>query len=347
MTSTISTSTVSAAITATATCITATPDKNGHVPPDDCRNIWFYYPSIAAAIVVSILFGISTVIHIVQARHYRMKFCWVIIMAGIWETTGFILRILAAKHQTSLGLYVPEELLILLAPIWINAFDYMLLGRMVHFFLPEKKVFGLRASKFALVFVTFDILSFIVQAIGGSVLSQGSNESRKTLDLGLHIYMGGVGAQEAFILFFTTLTIVFHRRMLELERQGILEQKGKPAWRPLLYTLYFSLILISIRIIFRLVQYASGFTSAIPTHEAYFYGLEALPMVIALFIMNVSHPGRTLVGPDADYPKKTKEEKKAEKQAKREAKEAKKRGQVLQQEIKSEGDAAWGNRSAV
>jgi len=322
------TSTISQAITntasATPSCITTTPDKNGHVPLDDCRAIWLYYPSIAAAIIVSIIFGISTVIHIIQAAKYRMRFCWVIIMAGIWETTGFILRILSAKNQINLNIYIPEELLILLAPIWVNAFDYMLLGRMIHYFLPEKKVLGLSAIKFARYFVILDISTFIIQAIGGSILSQGANEATKTINLGLHIYMGGIGLQELFILCFLGMAIKFHFRMLELERDGTLEQKGRRKWRALLYTLYASLTFISIRIIFRLVQYASGFLSTIPTHEVYFYTLEALPMICALYAMNITHPGCTLVGPDADFPTKTRQERKEEKRAKKEAQNAKK-----------------------
>ena len=39
-------------------------------------------------------------------------------------------------------------------------------------------------------------------------------------------------------------------------------------------------------------------------------------MVFALVIFNVIHPGKILVGPDADWPKLSKEEKKATKEAK-------------------------------
>src|SRR5436190_4102844 len=83
-------------------CITATPDPNGYVPLDDCRALWPYYPSFTAAILFAALFGISTIIHVTQAFVYRKKFCWVIIMAGIWETAGFILRTFATRNQLSL-----------------------------------------------------------------------------------------------------------------------------------------------------------------------------------------------------------------------------------------------------
>src|SRR5271156_4810397 len=111
----ISTATTATAA-ATGSCITVTPDKNGYVPLDDCRNLWPYYPSFGAAILFTCIFGLAVLLHIFQAFCYRKRFCWVIIMASIWEFAGFILRTLATRNQLSLGLYMPEELLILLAP---------------------------------------------------------------------------------------------------------------------------------------------------------------------------------------------------------------------------------------
>lgn len=63
MSSTIASSTGTATSTAsaTATCTSAVPDKNGYTPPDACGAIYPYYPSFAAAILFSILFGAATV----------------------------------------------------------------------------------------------------------------------------------------------------------------------------------------------------------------------------------------------------------------------------------------------
>jgi hypothetical protein len=52
--------------------------------------------------------------------------------------------------------------------------------------------------------------------------------------------------QQFFILVFFMLAIQFHRRVLVLERQDVLISNGKTEWRRLLYTLYASLILITV-----------------------------------------------------------------------------------------------------
>ena len=176
---TMSTSTIGNVATSStaAACITVTPDKNGYVPIYDCRDIWFYYPSFGAAILFSILFGMTTVLHFFQAFHFRKRFCWVIIMGGTWETAGFILRIPSTRHQLSLRLYIPEELFILLAPLWINAFVYMTLGRMIHFFLPEQQVFGIKATRLSTYFICADIVAFLIQAVGGTIATGPPGES--------------------------------------------------------------------------------------------------------------------------------------------------------------------------
>jgi hypothetical protein len=60
------------------------------------------------------------------------------------------------------------------------------------------------------------------------------------------------------------------------------------------------------------------------------YCLDALPMLFAIFLLNIWHPGRCLVGPDSEFPKLTRAEKKAlkreKKERKRRRKEAKRRG---------------------
>lgn len=65
------TTTTSLSPSATTPCVTATPAKYGYVPPDACNANYLYYPSFAAAIIFSVIFGIFLVIHCMQAFIYR------------------------------------------------------------------------------------------------------------------------------------------------------------------------------------------------------------------------------------------------------------------------------------
>jgi hypothetical protein len=167
------------------------------------------------------------------------------------------------------------------------------------------------------------------------MISPGASQS--TLMTGIHIYMGGIGLQELCILIFTSIAIKFsivmrqRERELASSRHQILD--GKPNnWRVLLYVLYASLTLITTRIIFRMIEFASGIDPSknpIPFHEAYFLTLDALPMFIAIALMNIVHPARILQGEGSEFPKgptrkEKKEAKRIKKEEKRLAKEEKK-----------------------
>lgn len=127
-------------------------------------------------------------------------------MGGLWEALSFASRIASAHDPTKKGIYDASFLLLIISPLLINAFDYMLLGRMVTLYVFDEKVAGIRGAKMGVIFVCFDIISFIVQ-LGGGLLSL--SKTVKTANLGLHVYTGGVIFQQILILGFLVLTIKF------------------------------------------------------------------------------------------------------------------------------------------
>ncbi|KAJ7600614.1 RTA1 like protein-domain-containing protein [Mycena floridula] len=257
-----------------------------------------YCPSLGAAILFAILFGLSALAHFTQAIIYRKRFCWCIVMACSWECTGFLLRAISTRDINSAQFAFPSQLFVLLSPLWINAFDYMVLGRIVYCFLPAKKIYGIPASRLALYFVLLDITSFVIQAAGGLL---GNSKDPKTLQLGLHIYMGGIAFQEVFVVVFIGLAIKLYRELNAL---------GSTEWKPLLRVLLVTLALITIRIIYRFTEFSMGVESKLTDNEIYFYALEATPMVLAVALFNAFHPGQFLIGPDSEFPKKNSEKRK-------------------------------------
>jgi hypothetical protein len=78
-------------------------------------------------------------------------------MGGLWQLVAFIFRIMSIDNQTNSTWYSIWFVLILVAPLWINAFVYMVMGRMIYNFLPTHKLFGIKAWRFGLYFVLLDI----------------------------------------------------------------------------------------------------------------------------------------------------------------------------------------------
>jgi hypothetical protein len=324
--------------------------------PDD---IWSYCPSYGAAIAAAALFGLTTLGHVVQAFAYRKPFAMILIMGGLWEVAGYVFRILSIQSQKSSGLYTAQLLLILLAPLWINAYIYMLLGRMIHFFLPkgEDRVFKFRARIITRVFVLFDITAFIVQAMGGSMTS--SENSVSTQKTGLHIYTGGVGLQLFFLVIFVALAVGFQRRITTLKQTigkwGYMDEESQynpnqtltssasvPFQQlrssspeppsvpdlgltvPLMRIVYTVLALIILRNIYRLAEFASGINSPFVKHEWFAYVFDAIPMFVALVVLNIFYPGKYIQGERADFSVEDKERKTVKKEKKQQKKDEKK-----------------------
>ncbi|KAL8750346.1 MAG: hypothetical protein Q9199_007128 [Rusavskia elegans] len=189
------------------------------------------------------------------------------------------------------------------------------MGRMVYNFTSKARLFGIKAWRFTLYFVVLDIVAFIVQA-GGASSASGQGESEHDILLGeqyqqppnlaiivlliipegLHIYMGGVGFQQIFVLVFFYIAFRFQQQVRQ-ENPDRLYQALL-----LLYVEYAALILITVRIVFRLIEYSKGLDSTIPNHEVYQYVFDTLPMLVCLVIFNVIHPGRIMPGKESDFP---------------------------------------------
>jgi hypothetical protein len=56
-------------------CVTMTPDPSGFVPPQACNALWEYFPSMAAAVIFSIIFGVLLITHTTQAVVYKKVCC--------------------------------------------------------------------------------------------------------------------------------------------------------------------------------------------------------------------------------------------------------------------------------
>lgn len=145
---------------------------------------WAYCPSLPAAIALTSLFSALLLAHLLQAFLYRKPFCWVVCMASAWETAGFTFRILGARDPRQQMFAVGSNLLVILAPLWVNAFAYMLAGRMIYYWLPGKSVWRLKARTMTAWFVWLDVVTFFVQAAGGSLLE---NEDAAQARMGMYI----------------------------------------------------------------------------------------------------------------------------------------------------------------
>ncbi|KAJ7662282.1 RTA-like protein [Mycena rosella] len=203
---------------------------------------------------------------------------------------GFVLRIIFAGSPYSSGLYIIMDLVILLSPCAFLATDYMLLARLVATFNAEisQTCLLIRPSLIVRIFVASDGTTFLLQATGGGLSSQNTASSA---NLGKTIAMIGLGLQLVSFALFTVLLAVFGLRLPPFKVRGT-DQVAD--CRVLYYTMCLTCIGILIRSIFRIAEFAGGYTGFIATHEGYFYLFDALPLWVAMSLYCLVWPPRFL-----------------------------------------------------
>lgn len=83
-----------------------------------------------------------------------------------------------------------------------------------------------------------------------------------------------------------------------------------------------------------MVEFSAGLSlnNPILTHEFYAYVLDALPMIIAALLLNIVHPGLVLKGPESEFPRLSRKEKRALKEEKKAVKRQRKQDKQLAKE---------------
>lgn len=136
------------------------------------------------------------------------------------------------------------------------------------------------------IFISFDLLSIIIQAVGGGLASSaGGKDPPGNTHPGTQIMMAGIIIQLVSMSTFALLWLMFLWRARAV---GIS--------RILIVTTTLSAFCIVVRNFYRSVELSQGWTGYLITHEVYFAVLDGALMVIAVAIFNFFFPTRYLSG---------------------------------------------------
>ncbi|KAL1857945.1 hypothetical protein Plec18170_003169, partial [Paecilomyces lecythidis] len=141
-------------------------------------------------------------------------------------------------------------------------------------------------SMYLWIFCTCDVISLVVQAIGGGMASSESNNNKDTKP-GTDIMVAGIIFQLASITIFLACAADFFRRVLQRHRLSSMSSTVVP----LMGAMAFSIVCIYIRSIYRTIELLQGWSGYLITHERFFIALDGAMMAPAVAIFNFIHPG--------------------------------------------------------
>lgn len=118
-------------------------------------------------------------------------------------------------------------------------------------------------------------------------------KTKSAIDLGENIITGGLIFQVIFFGFFMIVTCVFHRRIMRAPTPTSLTIDLP--WQRFLYVLYAASILIMVRSVFRVAEFAGGSSGSLQLSESYIYIFDATLMFITSGLFIIWHPGSIVV----------------------------------------------------
>jgi hypothetical protein len=135
----------------------------------------------------------------------------------------------------------------------------MCLGRLIQITEGEKHSL-IRARWLTKIFVVGDVISFLLQGAGGGIMASGTISA---MHLGENVIIGGLVVQILFFSCFVIVAGIWHWRILRVPTGKSMETEG--LWKRSIYSLYAGSVLIWIRCVFRLIEYAQGMCGRDPT----------------------------------------------------------------------------------
>ncbi|KAL2065261.1 hypothetical protein VTL71DRAFT_2930 [Oculimacula yallundae] len=245
-----------------------------------------YDPSLAVAIVFIICFAVTTFIHMYQMIRTRTWYFIPLCIGGFFEMIGYIGRALSSQESPNwtLGPYIMQTLLLLIAPALFAASIYMVLGRIIELVNGEEHAI-IKRRWLTKLFVCGDVLSFTLQMAGGGTMASGSLGAVK---LGEKIVIVGLFIQIVFFGLFIVVASIFNFRMHRRPTEKAAERDG--IWHKHLNVLYAVSALIMVRSVFRVVEYIQGNDGYLLRHEVYLYVFDAVLMLAVMVVFNFVHP---------------------------------------------------------
>jgi hypothetical protein len=269
--------------------------------------LWHYLPSIPAAVIFTLIFLGCTFGLSWRSWKARAKFCIPFIIGTLCKTTsipntlkcvllrssdanktrtveviGYAARAASHNNTASLMHFSMQNSFTLLGPTLMAATVYMIFGRLARTMHAENHSI-VRVSLLTKLFVGGDVLAFVVQggAAGLMIIQDLAKIGKAMVILGLVIQVLSFG------LFMVT-SAIFHKRVVNdfTLKASTLDIP----WVRIMRVLYLVGLLILIRSVFRLVEYAQGTEGYAMTHEWTLYVFDGVPMAVSAIAMLMWFP---------------------------------------------------------
>lgn len=270
------------------------------------EDFYGYWPSTALAAIALSLYLIAAIIvaaQIFRAKNKNACYMHLVTITGLIEAAGYaaILWLVNNSGKTNIyGAYVVSQVFLVLSPNLLQAANYSTAGKVSLISGMSKQKRILKPRVLTSIFIGLDVLGMVIQAVGITIwaTSKGSGEPNPDeIRLGSWITVGGLTVQLVSFCIFTFLA-------MWIQRSPLNTLKGTPEHKKLFTGLYLTIFFVSIRNIFRFVEFVQGAVLTWPVldpniyiisdQEVLFYTLDTLPILLCVLSFIIFNPANLL-----------------------------------------------------
>ncbi|PVG04551.1 RTA1 like protein [Serendipita vermifera] len=276
-----------------------------------------YIPTEAVCIVFVTLFGLSAFLHTVQAIKWRTWWMLPTMALGcMGEVIGWSGRLWSSRNPRLLDPFLMQISSTIISPSFMSAANFTILG----FIIRRLGAHYSRLSPrwYLIIFITLDLASLIVQAIGGARASSAAQRNEDA-EVGGRIMLYGIITQMIALTIYVALGTEFVIRytlhkpvrkptVADLAATASADPSydsytNEKTLRPvldrntklMLVGLIINTVFLFIRAIYRTIELNDGWSGAIITNQALFNWLDGMPITVCTYTFNILHPGYLLL----------------------------------------------------
>ncbi|KAF8799461.1 RTA1-like protein [Phlegmacium glaucopus] len=270
---------------------------------------YHYVPTEGVAIAFIILFGVSTIAHMSQATFYRMW--WLlptICLCGVLEVLGWSARLWSSFSPLLGNPFKMQIVATILGPTPLLAANFVIFGVIIH--RVGVQYSRLSPKAYTIFFLTCDVISLVVQGVGGGIAAVASGLGKDPTKGG-RIMLGGIAFQLFVIVVYVFCAGEFFIRYLRrLPVRGAAAESGEyddsklefpkgtggmnHKTRLMVVALIFSTLCLLIRAVYRTIELSNGWNGRIISTQVLFNVLDGAMITLAMYTMNFAHPGLLL-----------------------------------------------------
>ncbi|WEW61466.1 hypothetical protein PRK78_006956 [Emydomyces testavorans] len=153
-----------------------------------------YYPNFAASIIFTVFFGLCALFQLGFGAYYKTwTFMIALAVGALLEMAGYIGRILLHDNPWATGPFKLQIVTLILGPTLVAAAIYLTLKHIVLFLGSEYS--RIAARLYTWIFISCDVCSLVLQAIGGGVAAAAGRSDKAKLDIGNRVIITGIAFQ--------------------------------------------------------------------------------------------------------------------------------------------------------